>query len=299
MNIARCAAASATLVALASPAAAQSVINGIDAAFEGNDYVLGSVNITRDGFTQTISVADMLGISVTSFVGSTLPFENTILSTPLNLDSTPSAPAIGQRAAVLGDILLNSAIQNPNGDDGLGFAFNGGGLVNGPGADIILFDIGAAPGAPVPGPDGPGTLVSPGGDPFTVAGAGADAGLSTDIASDQYVQIGADDLFSGNTGFFNNLDTFPITDLDELENTPLNAIPLPPTFPLTGYAVLIDLSDLGFAEGSTVTDLTLKKFGSDFGIDPAFIAGLPQVPAPTSAALLALAATGAAARRRR
>ena len=275
----------------------------------GSDLInLTSLTINRGGSDVTISVDDLVGINVLGYDNAidTLPFEGAILGTP----DLPAGPAVGNRAALLdGDVAINTGVNNPSEAEGIIFGFDSA-ITNGAGADLVILEFGAAAGSPIPS-DPSGNTLAPAGDPFALAGVTSAAGSPADPArtasfdSDDYSFI-SDDGFAAGIFFFNPAAGEDFSSLDVLENggleiiTPPGATP-PVAFDLSLFGALVDLSDLGFAEGESVSTLRLLSVGPTFGIDPAFIAGLPPataVPEPSSAALLMLVLTCGALRRR-
>ena len=115
----------------------------------GSDLInLTSLTLNRGGSEVTIPVNDLIGINVLGYDNAieTIPFEGAILGTP----NLPAGPAFGNRAALLdGDLAINTGVNNPSEDEGILFSFQSA-ITNGPGADLVIFEFGAAPGAPIP-----------------------------------------------------------------------------------------------------------------------------------------------------
>ncbi|MEM0982423.1 MAG: hypothetical protein AAGI17_00575 [Planctomycetota bacterium] len=289
--------AAAVILATGMAAAQSAAPLDVATTTNGNLVELSSITIDRGFGQESIDAADLINIEVLSISTSEAPFEGTLAATPAG----SGTPVSGQRAALLEDLGLNTALQNPNGTSGLGFRFvNDSGesasVFNGVGADLVIFDIGLAEGAPVPGPVGTMNF-SQGFDPFSLAGVGSFSGNSADFLTPEFLTVNGPGAFGGITDFFNAPGLTPLSSLSELENVQLSQIPFPQTPPITVFATTIDLSDLGFAYGEEVSELTLLKLGDLFAVDPALIAGLPPVPAPGGA--LVLVAGGALAARRR
>ena len=274
----------------------------------GSDLInLTSLTLNRGGSEVTIPVSDLIGINVLDYDNAieTLPFEGAILGTP----DLPAGPAFGNRAALLdGDVAINTGVNNPSEDEGILFEFQSA-ITNGPGADLVILEFGAAAGSPIPS-DPSGNTLAPAGDPFALAGVDTVAGsLDPDrvasFDSSDYSFI-SENGFAADIFFFNPGDGEDFSSIDVLENgdlaliTPPGATP-PVAFDLSLFGVLVDLSDLGFADGESVSTLRLLSQGPTFGIDPAFIGGLPPataVPEP-SATWLLLGLSCSVLRRRR
>ena len=280
----------------------------------GSDLInLTSLTLNRGGSDQTISVNDLIGINVLGYDNAieTIPFEGAILGTP----DLSAGPATGNRAALLdGDVAINSGVNNPSEDEGILFEFQSA-ITNGPGADLVILEFGAAEGAPIPS-DPSGSTRAPAGDPFAIAGVTSDTGSPVDTSrlasfdSSDYSFISengfAADIFFFNPGEgedgededFSSIDVLEVGDLALI--TPPGETP-PTSFDLSLFGALVDLSDLGFAEGESVSTLRLLAVGPTFAIDPSFIAGLPTataVPEPSSTWLLFALTCGVLRRRR-
>ena len=276
----------------------------------GSDLInLTSLTLNRGGSDVTISVEDLIGINVLGYDNAieTIPFEGAILGTP----DLPAGPPIGGRAALLdGDNAINTGVNNPSEDEGILFEFQSA-ITNGPGADLVILEFGAAEGAPIPS-DPSGNTLAPAGDPFALSGVLDSAGSLIDpdrvasFDSNDYSFI-SEDGAAANILFFNPGPGEDFSSLETLENGALSLItppgaPAPFSFDLSLFGALVDLSDLGFADGESVSTLRLLAQGPTFAIDPAFIAGLPPatavVPEPSAVCLL-LALSGGFLRRRR
>ena len=296
---------------LIGSAYAQDTINRIgteDAV--GSDLInLTSLTLNRGGSDVTISVDDLIGINVLGYDNAieTIPFEGAILGTP----DLPAGPPIGGRAALLdGDNAINTGVNNPSEDEGILFEFQSA-ITNGPGADLVILEFGAAEDAPIPS-DPSGNTLAPAGDPFALSGVLDSAGSLIDpdrvasFDSNDYSFI-SEDGAAANILFFNPGPGEDFSSIETLENGALSLItppgaPAPFSFDLSLFGALVDLSDLGFADGESVSTLRLLAQGPTFAIDPAFIAGLPPatavVPEPSAVCLL-LALSGGFLRRRR
>ncbi|MEM8782599.1 MAG: hypothetical protein AAGE65_07035 [Planctomycetota bacterium] len=290
--------AAVLVVGVASGAAAERV-TGV-ATVVGPDNGLGFTSITVEdgGFETTLAPSDLIGIEVRDFaVATTIPFE-TALGGTVSTPSDPSAlPAVGSRAALLEDDLLNTTINNPSVSTGLVFGFVGGaGVLNRPGIDLLVFEI--SPPAGVEPPSGGPTVL--GGDPFRLSGTGAAAGNSAEFFAADYEQIGPNGTASNISFFGPAAGTDPVASLSDFESVELSALGV---FSLNLYGAGVDLSDLGFAEGETVSELVLTSIGeTGFGADPSLIVGLEgsvstAVPTPSAGIAGMLGLFGLALRR--
>ena len=281
---------------------------GTENAVDSDLVNLTSLTLNRGGSDVTISVDDLIGINVLGYNNAieTIPFEGAILGTP----DLPAGPAFGNRAALLDfDNAINTGVNNPSEDEGLLFGFQSA-IINGPGADLVILEFGAAAGAPVPS-DPSGNTLAPAGDPFAVAGVTSAAGSPIDPSrmasfdSNDYSFV-SDNGLAADIFFFNPAAGEDFSSIDVLENggldiiTPPGATP-PTSFDLSLFGALVDLSDLGFADGESVSTLRLLASGPTFAIDPSFIAGLPSasaaVPEPSSAWLMIALTCGVLSRR--
>ena len=281
---------------------------GTENATDSDLINLTSLTLNRGGSDVTISVNDLIGINVLGYDNAieTIPFEGAILGTP----GSAAGPAFGTRASLLdGDVAINTGVNNPSEDEGLLFDFQSA-VTNGPGADLVILEFGAAAGAPIPS-DPSGNTLAPPGDPFAIAGVTSDAGSPIDpnrlasFDSSDYSFI-SEDGFAADILFFNPGEGEDFSTIDVLETGDLSLITPPgataPTaFDLSLFGALVDLSDLGFAEGESVSTLRLLAVGPTFAVDPAFIAGLPPataVPEPSATCVLLALSVGVLRRRR-
>ena len=297
---------------LGSADAQDTIVNiATEDAVGSNLINLTSLTLNRGGSEVTIPVGDLIDISVLGYDNAieTLMFEGAILGTP----DLPAGPAVGDRAALLdSDDAINTGVNNPSEDEGLLIGFQTA-LINGPGADLVILEFGAAEDSPIPS-DPSGQTLAPAGDPFSLAGVTTDAGSPVDnnrietFDSSSYSFISEDGAVA-NVFFFNPGPGEDFSDLDVLENgdleiiTPPGATP-PTSFDLSLFGALVDLSDLGFADGELVSELRLLSSGPTFGIDPSFIGGLPPaaataVPEPSSAWFIIALTCGVLTRRRK
>lgn len=200
-------------------------------------------------------------------------------------------PGVGNRAdALMGDNGLNTGMINPGGTgtltaaqqatlgpnnntiNGLGVTFDGG-LLNGEGIDLIVFEYGDT-GAR---------------DPFRVNRIDGIVGDLL-IASTDYSVFGSNPatrLITPNSSTLNLFESGVFNDTGGVTQ---------------GWAgVGIDLSDLGYALGQFAPGLFFSAPSGTGGVDFVFIAGLPAppVPEPATMSLLALGAAAMLRRQRR
>jgi len=283
---------------------------------------LTTLTVTRNGVTEVFTPADLINIDVTDVSTAFPPQGGPALfgvpavdppGTPGD-EITATAPAPGTRNTLLEDFAINTALNNPGNDEGIVFNFASGGITNGDGADLVLFELSPPPGvAPIGGQVTPGLAV--GGDPFTIAGTGADAGLSASFGPEAFgplSNVTVDDITFFGSGTLAAAAS-NVSGLAEFESIGVGPLVVtgPTSFLLQASA--IDLSDLGFALGVTVSELELlsnplvvvNASGGEsgpFGVDPALIVGLPTVaaiPEPGSAGILGLLASSLLLGRRR
>ncbi len=206
---------------------------------------------------------------------------------PILFGLPPGAPEpASSRAALVTDLWLNSGVFNiADQRDGLVFRFPEG-LVNGPGPDLVVAEIGAAVGtesAAAPG------VAAPGGDRFEITVRHADSRRwSADIGPQDYVAQGR----LGQIANYAKEDDTALESLEEFDSAV--AAPLATIDYMHLYAVVIDLSALGVPAGTRVSTLALRsdpieaaggrsdfaRGGRYFYIDPVLVAGLP--PADSS-----------------
>ncbi len=304
--------ATGVVVALAGDAWAQT--GPIDDATFEVDAVTGlqnlsSLTVTREGVTEIFTLEDLIGITIDDIATAFPPQGGPALfGVPGSMPPTAEPPP-GTRNDLLEDFAINTVINNPGNVDGFVFSFDEP-IVNGPGADLVLFELSPPPGEPpIGGQVVPSLAV--GGDPFTiqgtgdlsnfVAGFGPDLfGALPDVAVEDIAFFGSGDLASASAN---------VSGLTEFEEIAVSLLITGPPFLL--QAIGIDLSNLGIEAGASVGQLELLSnplvvlnssggLSGPFGVDPALIVGLPplSVPEPGVLALLAVAGTALASRRR-
>lgn len=215
---------------------------------DGTSFVLAGIVVDRGDGPVTIDAADLINVRLTA------------ISDVQRINPGP-APEIGQRHHVLEDLDIRSGVINaPN----LSFDFLAP-VINGPGADILIFDWGTS------------------NDPFdiTINGVTMTIGVNSSLHILQSVknqpQVQAE--FSSRPG---HLDEFQNNEgfVTATSESSVNVIPL-------------DLSIFGLLEGQAATSLTISNGA---GLDVQAILGLP-IPEPTSLALLAMGGVMLVARR--
>ncbi len=257
-----------------------------------NETRLLGVGVEREGVLEGFAADSLMNAQVTGYANTTIPVEFSLLGVP----ATPggaATPAPGSRAAVLEDFLLNSSLQNPGQETGLQVGFQGPGgapasLVNGPGGDLLVVEL-SPPVGTIP-PSG-GDPVQ-GGDPFGFFNPAT--GASVDVLSPDFEQFGGNGQAANNT-FFAAVDTNPmvldnrVASLEDLENVDLFMVAAPtPTgdlvsvFALNFYGTVVDLSELGLAEGEALDSVGFQSIAPPFGPDFALVAGLPTAGTGTS-----------------
>lgn len=203
---------------------------------------------------------------------TTVPFETSVAGTPTTSVMDTALIPPGSRAGLIEDFFIGSNLQNPSVANGLTVSFAGAdgapaAIVNGPGVDLIVIEL-SPPAGVIPPSGGPTVL---GGDPTLIT---IPSGASLEVLSDAFAQFGGNG-FTGPLSFFTAAGD-PISSLAELEDP--DALAFLINVPgLNVYGTGIDLSDLGVADGASITQAQFNSiaatgFGPDFGL----IAGVPQ-----------------------
>ncbi|MEO0982492.1 MAG: autotransporter outer membrane beta-barrel domain-containing protein [Pseudomonadota bacterium] len=238
---------------------------------ETQDLMFRGAAVDRGEGLVAVRPGNSLGVLLTDYAtATTIPFETSVLGAPQPIGSPTVTVPDFMRAQVFQDQLLNSNLQNPSVDTGIQFSFINdpglGSLINGPGPDLIIFEL--SPPAGVTPPSGGPTVL--GGDPLRLLNPAT--GETLDVFSGDFEQFGGNG-FTGSTSFFTSAGA-PFASLDDLQTGELAFVITVPGLNLYGTAV--DLSDLGVADGAGVSDLTLQSIASTgFGPDIGLIAGLP------------------------
>lgn len=172
-----------------------------------------------------------------------------------NRDGLPSEPVPGaERAGLVTDDLVNSMLLNIADDmDGMTLRFPDGGLVNGPGPELLIVEAslpagrvsGGCPGVPAPGAD-PMVVSLPGGEGVTVP---AESFIDFGPAGPQ-LNHGTDEMAEA---------SFRIESVERLAL--LDMRPLATIDYFKAYATAFDLSDLGLAEGDVAETVVLRSTG--------------------------------------
>lgn len=237
----------------------------------GNQTSLTSVRTLHRG---TIAAEDLVGTDV--FHWHAASSGNTVLSR--------TDPGQGNRATLIdGDLILNTGMINPGDSDtltpaqqatlgpdnssinGLGVMFEGQGLHNGPGFDLIVAEL-ANPGEE---------------DHFRV-------NRIDGVEGDLIVGPGDYELWAGGIGY--RLVTPNSSSLTNFETSDTWS---GGTTGTQGWAMVgIDLSDLGYAPDEWAPGLLFSDGPGTGNVDLVLIAGLPDVPEPATGLLLAVGLLG-------
>ncbi len=241
---------------------------------------LKSVTVQRGGKQLEYQVEQLIGIEVTHFKG--VPFGRGYLTT--GLDETPETLGETFGPGLLdADTSLTTGLINPGGNvmplysdavinspekreelntPGLAIKFRSP-VVNGPGPDIVLFDL--------------HIIVHPvHGDQFHVSPLEFKAGLRTHTIRKFDINLSsAEALMIDQFKLYIFKDA--VNSLDQLKTTENNGGMLH-TVRAKALATGIDLSDLGYQHGEKVSELFIQDAMAKGGhLDPVFIAGFPPL----------------------
>ena len=215
--------------------------------------ILNSVTVDRNGTSYTLNESELIGIDLVDFYGEN---PNVILT-----GDGESPPTAGSRATLLEDNRIDTGIINAR-DYSNAMTVNFlSPVVNGPGVDVIWFEFDGSN----EGDDlyklriGDQFLLNYGSDGIVITGNSID----TDVYS---------------TG------TTPTT-IGALESATLSKLT---SVSASLWAYSLDLSDLGIADGASVSSM---QFGSQDGnkaVDTVYFAGLPVIPEPGTLTLVCL-----------
>lgn len=268
-----CLAVTGSAFALA-PAASGATIGATVVDASSGDYSLTSVSITRGSAgTFTYEPANLIGVNVTDVDAFSIPIQAS-RGNPL--------PSPGSRVGLLEDGridtgVINITTTNGTADRSVEITFAKP-VVNSDGEDIVLFEVG--------GDDGIRFWINNDreGQGATLTTASYSGNLFTGVTYTQYRYSNAGDT--------------DINSIAELEGTSGFAFDNDGT--ATIRAIGLDLSLLGVPMGGSITSFRFQSVANAGGrLDPVFIAGLPAVPEPTSALVVAVSGIVAATRRRR
>ncbi|MEM7497182.1 MAG: hypothetical protein AAF371_04225 [Pseudomonadota bacterium] len=193
-------------------------------------------------------------------------------------DGLPKTPLPGaDRAHLVTDDLANSMLLNIADDlPGLTLHFPGG-LVNGPGPDILIAEAslaagrvsGACPGVPSPGADAMVARLANGAESTLAPEAFVDVGPAGPQLNHGTRALGATDFRIETLDALASLEMRPIASLDYFKV----------------YAATLDLADMGVAEGQAIETLILSSSGKKvqtaggprlcWTADPILVVGLP------------------------
>lgn len=194
-------------------------------------------------------------------------------------EGLPSAPLPSEaRAGLIVDDLANSMLLNIADDvAGLTLRFEGEGLMNAPGPDLVILEAsipagdvsGGCPGVPAPGAD---AMV-----------AALPSGARAVIAPESFIDFGPAGAQLNHGAASLGEAEVRIASIAELESAEL--VPLAAIDYFKVYATAFDLSELGVAPGATIARLSLSSTGevvqTDDGprlcwtADPILVVGLP------------------------
>ncbi|QDS93943.1 FecR protein [Roseimaritima multifibrata] len=233
---------------------------------DGGAENLVSVTVQRGGQMDEILVDDLIPAQVTYFHSATasaflcgkatLPEPRVSVAADHSLVSGVINPP-GSREALTESPVMEGDNKTP----GMAIGFERA-VVNGPGADVVLFDL--------------QTFVNPpDGDPFHVSPLVFREGLRSHTISKYDLTMESPESL--------NLTDFHVHFFDETPDSlaklnSLNTRAHQQAINFRGLAVGIDLSDLGYAEGEAVSGLFIQDALDDpHHVDPVFIGGLPEV----------------------
>jgi len=263
---------SVVLAVLGAAVEGRAEILGYAVKTVGSDTVLTSIVVTQGRRTVAYDASKLIGVTVSHFKSPDT--RNVIYA------ADREAPAPGTRAALLGDLKLNTGLINPGGQ---GTPPTGDPILEGPGASpgmAVMFD------SPVTNHSGDDVVVfeiqrgdsPPEGDAFHVGPLHFTQGLRAitvhvfDVTFDHPSALPA-------TGYVPYLFPRAVGSLEELQSQPLTRSASPGGF--KALAVGVDLSELGYKEGATVDGLFVQDAGSPgVRVDPVLIAGLPAPEPP-------------------
>ncbi|MDF3130767.1 hypothetical protein P0Y35_16270 [Kiritimatiellaeota bacterium B1221] len=218
-----------------------------------DDSILNTVTIHRNGSEYTYNESELIGVTLSSFQGDS--------GSVVLVGDGDAAPATGSRAALLSDNRIDTGIINPEEiTTAMTLDFHTP-VVNGPGVDMIWFEIDNDPSN--------GDLFRARIGSNFVLNIGHDA----KVISDNLIQ---NDVYLSDNG--------TVTTLNTLENDPFSYV-VSVTSGLFAYS--LDFSDLGIADSATVSSIQIGS-QSDGGsaADPVYFAGLHTIPEPSSLFLL-------------
>lgn len=252
---------------LSGATAVAATVVRVETAVEGNKLNLTEIEVvTGDGIAlpnRTFGVADLIPVSVTDYLS--VPEANaantiTVLGTP---DGT--APEGGQRLALLGDAHLNTGVFNPSyGSPGVRLTFARP-VVNGPGADVVIFELTIGSGQT---PD-PVEVRQPSG-----------AGVAYNAVSGDYELQGAIPAELAPVTFAATVEHGGTVNLEELNDADLSvggAVTNP-----KWHVLAIDLDRLGVPSWGSIADLEILSDNRSRNqpVDLLMVMGLPPAELP-------------------
>ena len=262
------------LAALAAPTAGD-VLRYTTTTTERGTVTLTSVTVTRGGRPAIFDPARLVRARAVHFRSSGA----------VNLVTLPGAgtPAPGRRGELLRDLLLNTGLINPGGQDaplaqdpvlegpnatqGLAVRFDQP-VANLPGDDVVLFELHRRLHSPAEG------------DAFTVSPLRFRPGLRTLAVNAFDVDLDHPNV-QPLVGFHSYRLSKAPASLEDLERLPASLASRAEPDDFKALAVGIDLSDLGYPDGAKVEGLFFQdKSGRGLVFDPVLIAGLPTPKPP-------------------
>ncbi len=245
----------------------------VSMALESDGETVKSIVVDRDGTEYTYTRAELIGLTLDAFEG-----DSGSVAIIADGDALPG-PGGGKRSALIeDDSVLTGVINQVKSATAVQITFDEP-VINSDGVDLLFFEI---------DPDGEG-----------------DDGITLEINGVEKTYTVGVQMF--NDAGFRDMDLYQadsrVTTKSELDSDD--------TFSIAGsspiwqglYGVGIDLDD--FTDGSNPTaptSVTTIHYGSAANTstsDPMYIVGLPEVPEPAAATLLAFGALGVLLRRRR
>lgn len=233
---------------------------------DGGAEDLTGITIQRAGKVMEIAADQLIPSRVIWFTAATprgvlcggpdLPALRTDVSSDRSLVTGVINPD-GSRKPLTSDPVL----QEDGGTPGLGIRFDRP-VINGPGADVVLFDL--------------QTFINPpDGDAFHVSPLEFRDGLKSHTIRRFDLTMESPEALDL-TNFHVHFSSQPITSLSRLESSGLSSQQQSIRF--RGLAVGIDQSDLGYLPGDAVDGLFIQDALDDaYHIDPVYIAGLPEI----------------------
>lgn len=252
----------------------RAAIVDVSTTFDGNKLNLSSIEVTSgpDNPNRRFTYQQLIKPTVVGY--QSVPEDNatntvTVFGTP---DTTP--PEGLARLSLLSDAALNTGIFNPRGMlPGITLTFERP-LINGPGEDIVLFELTVGVGQ------------TP--DPVTIRRADG-TGPARNVNSGQYQISDVIPIDGTPVTYLVTVGDGQFAVLDDLVNAPVT--PSSTSNP-KWHAIAINLNALGLVEGESIQSLSIMSGDRTRGVDLLLVAGLPPyvvVPEPQGLVLGLLA----------